>query len=197
MSSVSLFKKLARAHPSPKQVQRFLHELPYNREHKGETVRSAFSAYHHQEAHCLEACFLAAAILEQQGYPPQILTLDSSDNICHGVFLFKTFRGYGSVGRSREPGLHGREPVYESVKALALSYDDPMVDKTGSLIGYNVLNLDDSGCDWRTSTRNVWKADRYTIEQGYLHLKPKKTDVDRLREQYFKKGPILKRKYWW
>jgi hypothetical protein len=197
MSSISLFKKLSRAHPNPKQVQRFLHALPYNREKSGETVRSAFSVYERQEAHCLEACFLAAAILEQQGHPPQILTLDSSDNICHVVFLFKTSRGYGSVGRSREPGLHGREPVFKSIKALAMSYDDPMVDKTGSLVGYNVLNLDDSRCDWRASSRNVWKADRFTIEQGYIRLRPKKAEVDRLRDEYFKKGPILKRKYWW
>jgi hypothetical protein len=193
----SSFIALSKKYPSPRQVQKFLRTINYNRELKKETVRSALSAYQKQEAHCLEACFIAAAILEQQGYPPLLLCLDSSDNLNHAVFIFETKTGWGSIGRSREPGLHGRAPIYKSIKDLAMSYAAPFVDKTGSLIGYHVISLDDAGADWRFSKRNVWKVDRYIVAKKYKKIKPNAATVKLLRKDYFKKGPIPHVKNWW
>ena len=56
---------------------------------------------------------------------------------------------WGSVARSRDPGLHGRKPVFATPRALALSYVDPYVDYTGRVTGYAVVDLRD---DWATTT---------------------------------------------
>jgi hypothetical protein len=197
MSASTVFKKLAEKYPSPRKVQAYLRTLHYNKEEEIETVRSALSTSQLKEAHCLEACLLAAAILEHQGYPPILLCMDSSDNLNHAVFAFREKSGWGSIGRSREPGLHGRAPKYRDLKALALSYDAPFVDKTGSLIGYHSVSLDEMNTDWRLSKRNVWKVDRIITSKKYLKLKPDAEKVKKLKDQYLKRGPIQHGKNWW
>lgn len=71
----------------------------------------------------------------------------------------------GTVARSRDPGLHGRKPVFSTLRGLEDSYADPYVDFAGRIVGYGVCNLSDLGIyDWRFSTRNVWKVERFLIE---------------------------------
>src|SRR5580704_2410647 len=55
---------------TPRQVQEFLRQLPYNWEEKGETLRTLRGVVRHGTAHCLEAALSAATIMEQHGYPP-------------------------------------------------------------------------------------------------------------------------------
>ena len=62
-----------------------------------------------------------------------------------------------TVARSRDPGLHGRKPVFRSIEALAMSYFDAYIDATGCLTGYALIDLRDLGpYDWRLSARNMW-----------------------------------------
>jgi len=196
MTSPLIFKKLSQKYSTPEKVQSFLRTLKYNRETVAETIRSAYVTYKKREAHCLEACLLAAAILEHQGFPPLLLCLDSSDNLNHAVFIYKTKTGWGAIGRSREPGLHGREPRFRSIRSLALSYADFFVDKTGSLIGYHVISLDDIGTNWRFSPRNVWKVDQMIVTKKYIKISPNPKRVKLLRKKYLKNGPISAGKYW-
>lgn len=192
-----LFVNLSKRYSTPLKVQKWLRKFHYNREKNGETLRSAKQVFLRKEAHCLEASLIAAAILEHQGYPPLLLCLDSLDNLNHTVFIFKTKTGWGAVGRSREPGLHGRAPRFRTVKALAQSYSDPFVDKTGRLLGYHVVNLNDIPSDWRFSDRNVWKVDQVIVKTRYLKLKSSKARFLRLRKKYWSEGPIPNGKFWW
>ena len=60
---------------------------------------------------------------------------------------------WGSVARSRDPGLHGRRAVFATPRALALSYVDPYVDLTGRVTAYAVVDLRVMGTyDWRLSS---------------------------------------------
>jgi len=121
------------------------------------------------EAHCLEAAVSAAVILEQHGYPPLLLDLESQDLLDHVVFVFKQDGHWGSIARSRDAGLHGRKPVYRSIRDLALSYFDPFVDFTGRLKGYGLTSLYDLGnYDWRFSPRQMTKI------EDHLHAIPHK-----------------------
>ena len=95
----------------------------------------------HGTAHCLEAALSAAVILEQHGYPPLVLSFESIDRLDHVIFVYRTATGWGSVARSRDPGLHGRRPVFATPRDLALSYVDPYVDYTGRVTGYAVVDL--------------------------------------------------------
>ena len=197
MSSASVFKRLSARYPSPKKVQEYLRTFKYNKEKEGGTIRSALSTLQKKEAHCLEACLIAAAILEHQGFEPILLCMDSSDNLNHAVFAFKGKSGWGSIGRSREPGLHGRAPKFRTLKALAMSYAEPFVDKTGSLTGYHTVSLDEMNTDWRFSKRNVWKVDRIIVAKKYVKIKPKAKTVEKLKARYAKQGPIPRGKNWW
>ena len=62
----------------------------------------------HGCAHCLEAALFAAVVLEQHGYPPLVLSFESIDHLDHVIFVYQQRGRWGSVARSRDPGLHGR-----------------------------------------------------------------------------------------
>jgi hypothetical protein len=146
-------------------VERWLRALPYNYEKEGETLRSFRRVARDRTAHCLEAALFAAAVLEPRGFPPWLMSLESQDNLDHVIYVFRENGLYGSVGRSRDPGLHGRKPVFRSLRALAASFRDPFVDKTGRLVGYALADLRELGdYDWRFSERNVWKVERWLID---------------------------------
>src|SRR5262245_28050315 len=109
---------------TPAKVQRYFSTMPYNWERDGGTMRSFRSVVKHGEAHCLEAAVGAAVILEQHGYPPLLLDIESVDLLDHVIFVFYENGGWGSVARSRDIGLHGRKPVYRSLRDLVWSYFD-------------------------------------------------------------------------
>ena len=152
--------RLIRRLDAPIKVQRYFSSLAYNRETDGPTMRSFRELLKRREAHCLEAAVAAAVILEQHGYPPLLLDLESHDLLDHVIFVFKQNGGWGSVARSRDVGLHGRKPVFRSLRDLAWSYFDPFVDFSGRLKGYALTSLYDLGAyDWRFSRRNMSKIE--------------------------------------
>lgn len=161
---------------TPAKVQQWLNALRYNTEQGGETLRSFRPVARLKTAHCCEAALFAAVVLEQHGYPPLVMSLESQDWLDHVIFIYRTNGGWGSVARSRDPGLHGRKPRFRSPGALARSYYDGYVDYTGRLRGYGVANLDDAltGYDWRLTTRNAWKVEQLLID--WPHRKFKTSD---------------------
>lgn len=155
---------------TPAKVQRFFTRMPYNWEKKGGTLRSFREVVKRKEAHCLEAAVGAAVILEQHGYSPLLLDIESWDLLDHVIFVYQQNGLWGSIGRSRDIGLHGRKPLFRSLRELVWSYFDPYVDFTGRIKGYGLTNLYDLGdYDWRFSSRRM-----ITIENHLRELKHKK-----------------------
>jgi hypothetical protein len=170
---------------TPLQVQRYLNDLPYNTEPNGATLRSFRGVVRTGCAHCLEAALFAATVLEQHGYPPLVLSFESVDLLDHVIFVYRHDGRWGSVARSRDPGLHGRRPLFATARALALSYADPYVDFTGRVKGYAVVDLRVLGAyDWRLSRRNVWKVERMLLEYPHREIRLSDARVDRLRAWY-------------
>lgn len=170
---------------TPAAVQRFLNALPYNTEPGGETLRSFRGVVATGTAHCFEAAMFAAAALEQHGYPPLVLSFESIDHLDHVLFIYREEGRWGSVARSRDPGLHGRRPVFATPRALALSYVDAYVDHTGGVTGYAVVDLRELGTyDWRLSARNVWKAEQFLIDYPHRAIRTDTARIERLRERY-------------
>jgi hypothetical protein len=178
---------------TPDAVQRWLNRLPYNTEPPPgrATLRSFRGVVRHGTAHCLEAALAAAAILEQHGYPPLVLSFESIDDLDHVLFAYRRRGRWGSVARSRDPGLHGRKPVFRTARALALSYVDPYIDFTGRITGYTVVDLREAlgGYDWRLSEKNIWKAERVLLDAAHRPIRSSDARIDRLRRRYvqFKK----------
>lgn len=170
---------------TPLKVQRYFSSLAYNREHDGPTMRSFRELVKHEEAHCLEAAVAAAVILEQHGYPPLLLDLESHDLLDHVLFVFKHQSGWGSVARSRDLGLHGRKPVFRSLRDLAWSYFDPFVDFSGRLKGYAVTSLYELGdYDWRFSPRKMIKIEDHLRAIPHRHLRSSDQRYEKLLARY-------------
>jgi hypothetical protein len=179
-------RRILRQLRTPAAVQRWLNHLPYNTESDGETQRGFRGVVRTGRAHCLEAAVFAAVVLEQHGYPPLVMSLESQDHLDHVIFVYRHPGGWGSVGRSRDPGLHGRRPVFRSLRTLASSYVEPYIDFTGRVRGYGVADLATAmgGYDWRWRTGNIWQVEQMLIEWPHVALP---TSTRRYRE--------LKRRY--
>ena len=181
-------RDLIRRLGTPALVQRYLNSLPYNTEPPpgGPTLRSFRGVMRTGTAHCLEAALAAAVILEQHGYPPLVLSFESIDALDHVLFVYRENGRWGSVARSRDPGLHGRKPVFRSARALASSYVEPYVDFTGRATGFAVVDLRVLGVyDWRLSARNIWKVERLLLEHPHRSIPSSDERIDRLRARYF------------
>jgi hypothetical protein len=172
---------------TPSAVQRYLNALPYNNEPPpiGETLRSFRGVVRHGTAHCLEAALAAAVILEQHGLPPLVLSFESIDGLDHVIFVYRWRGRWGSIARSRDPGLHGRRPVFATPRALALSYVDPYVDLSGRVTAYAVVDLRLLGrYDWRLSDTNVWKVERVLLEYPHRRIRTSNRRFAMLRRKY-------------
>src|SRR4051812_30151887 len=180
-------RALVRRCRTPEAVQAFLNRLPYNTEPApgGATLRSFRGVVRHGCAHCLEAALSAAGILEQHGFPPLVLSFESIDELDHVIFVYRRRGRWGSIARSRDPGLHGRKPVFATPRALALSYVDTYIDFTGRITGYTVVDLRDVGnYDGRLSSGNVWKVERMLLDLPHRRLHTSDQRIDRLRRRY-------------
>jgi hypothetical protein len=187
---------------TPAAVQAWLNSLPYNTEIGGGTQRSFRGVIRHGMAHCMEAAISAAVILEQRGYPPLVMSLESIDQLDHVIFIYRGPRGWGSVARSRDPGLHGRKPVFRGPRELALSYVDEYVDLTGGIRGYGVADLRTlmGSYDWRLSPKNVWAVEQALIDLPHRAIRTDAVRIDRLRRKYrafVEAHPGKKPVYWY
>ena len=180
-------RRLIKRLDTPELVQLFLNRLPYNTEPppRGDSLRSFRQVLRRGKAHCLEAALAAACILEQHRHPPLIVSLASVDKLDHVIFVYRRRGRWGSVARSRDPGLHGRKPVFRSLRALAESYFDPYIDRTGRITGYALFDLRRMGAyDWRLSRRNVWAVERMLLRLRHNKIKRSGKRVRRLRVKY-------------
>jgi hypothetical protein len=171
---------------TPSKVQRWLNALPYNSEPDGETQHSFRAVVRLRKAHCMEAALFAAVVLEQHGYPPLVMSLASKDWLDHVIFVYRHGTGWGSIGRSRDPGLHGRKPGFKTLRQLALSYYDAYVDYTGRLRGYGVVNLDQAmgSYDWRMTTKNVWAVEQMLIDLPHKKIRSSDRRYKQLLRRY-------------
>lgn len=167
---------------TPRQVQQYLKTLAYN---KAETILSFRQVVAQKAAHCLEGALAAAVILEQHGYPPLIMSLESVDNLDHVIYVFKTKTGWGSIGKSRDTGLHGRKPVFRSARDLALSYFDPYVDRTGRITGYKVVDMAEFGrFDWRFNAKKLTKVEDGLIDHDHHPIISSERRYQSLRKRF-------------
>ncbi len=172
---------------TPAQVQRYFSSMPYNWERKGGTLRSFREVLKVGQAHCLEAAVGAAVILEQHGYPPLLMDIESVDLLDHVIFAFQKDGLWGSIGRSRDIGLHGRRPLFRSLRDLTWSYFDPYVDFSGRIKGYGLTSLYDLGnYDWRFSPRKMTKIEDHLRQILHRRIRSSDKRYEQLLARYKK-----------
>lgn len=119
-AEAKVLKKLS----TPQRVQDYLEALPQNfSKSAGETCRSVRRILQKKKAYCFEGAVLAAAALAYHGRPPLLLDLQTTDaDQDHVLALFKENGLWGALSKTNNPVLRYRDPVYKSVRELAMSY---------------------------------------------------------------------------
>src|SRR5260370_22846364 len=136
---------------------------------------------------CLGGAVAAAVILEQHGYPPLLLDLESVDLLDHVIFVFQQRGLWGSIARSRDPGLQGRKPVFRDLRQLVWSYFDTYIDMTVRIKAYRLTSLYDLGnYDWRFATRNMNKIEDHLRAMPHQKLRSSDRRYEYWHERYKK-----------
>jgi hypothetical protein len=107
---------------TPRRIQDFLDGLAYRSEDRPASPRGVLAE---RRAHCFDGALLAAAALRLQGHPPLLLDLRAVRDDDHVLALFRVDGCWGAVAKSNFAGLRYREPVYRTLRELALGYFEP------------------------------------------------------------------------
>lgn len=178
-------KRILRTLKTPERVQQFLDDLPYNLEPNGDSCFSPRLTLRHATAHCLEGALLAAAALEEHGFPPLLLDLESVRDDDHVIALYRSGGYWGAIGKSNYAGLRYRSPVYSTLRELALSYFEhyynPQGEKTLRAYGGPVRLTRFNSRGWKTDEEPVWYIPEYLCEIRHTSLWPKSLGARRLR----------------
>jgi hypothetical protein len=146
-----------RALKTPAGIQRFLDDMPY---HLAGTAWSPRTVLREKTAHCLEGAMFAAAALRVIGFPPLIFDLEAEQDTDHVLAIFKVRGHWGAVAKSNFAGCRYREPVYRTLRELALSYFNTYFNLRGerTLRRYsrpvNLARFDKR--NWMTSEKEIW-----------------------------------------
>lgn len=142
---------------TPSKIQAFLDAIPYNTD---EITRSPRGVMQTKRAHCFDGALFAAAALEHHGERPLIIDLRSNgEDDDHVLAIFRVDRHYGALAKSNFASLRYREPIYRSLRELALSYFNSYInlERTRTLREYSALI--DLGrvqaVDWRRSDNDL------------------------------------------
>lgn len=103
---------------------------------------------------------LAAVCLRLQGQKPLIMDFETIDEEDHVIAIFKQYGHWGAISKTNHAVLRYRDPVYKTVRELAMSYFHEYLDKKGrkTLRTYsnpvNLSQFDHRG--WMASEQDVW-----------------------------------------
>jgi hypothetical protein len=107
---------------SPEKIQKYLLEMNQNFELDGDSCASVRMVLRARHAHCIEGAFIAAASLWIHGEPPLLLDLRAVKDSDHVVALFRRKGHWGCISKTNGPDLRWRDPVYRTLRELALSF---------------------------------------------------------------------------
>lgn len=193
---------------TPEKIQRFLHSLGQNFEVHGETCKPVREVLRTRSAHCIEGAMLAACALWVHGEPPLLLDMRAVRDYDHVVALFRRHGRWGAISKTNGIGLRGRDPVYRSLRELAISYFHEYTNRRDhkTLREYSLpydLRRDDPKV-WVSGTKNVWSiADRLDdvrhfplVERRHLESVTRRDEFERRAgalEQYRKPRALVEK----
>lgn len=162
-AELRILKKLS----TPAKVQDFLETIPYNAVDDNNTCMSPRLVLRHRRAQCMEAAMFAAAALRVHGFPPLIMDLSAAnDDADHVVAVFQIDGCWGAISKTNHAVLRYREPVYKTLRELAMSYfheyflqSNAKKTMRGFSRPVNLARFDER--DWETSEEPNWYIPEY------------------------------------
>ena len=156
---------------SPYGIQRFLDDMPY---HLADTAWSPRYVLKENSAHCFEGAMLAAAALRVNGYPPLIFDLEAEKDTDHVIAIYRINGHWGAVAKSNYSGCRYREPIYRTLRELALSYFEGYFNlrRERSLRRFsrpvNMARFDP--LNWMTTEKPLWFVANYLFDIHHYPL---------------------------
>jgi len=161
---------------TPSKIQRYLDGIAYNLEAGGDTFRSPRRVLRDRTANCIEGAVLAAAALRVQGDPPLIMDLTAVRDEDHVIAVFRRRGLWGAIATSKFTGLRYREPVYRTLRELAISFFEHYYNLAGerTLRGHgrpvNLARFD--RLHWMTSEDDLWPITEHLERIPHVPLLP-------------------------
>ena len=166
-------RRSLRALGSPWGVQRALDSMPY---HIAGTAWSPRRVLRERTAHCLEGAIFAAAALRVLGYPPLLLDFEAVQDSDHVIAVFRRRNHWGAIGKSNFSGMRYREPIYRSVRELAMSYFEGYINRRGERTlravssPVNLARFDRTYPGWMISETDLWWIPEHLVEVPHTRL---------------------------
>ena len=145
-------------------------------------------------SHCLEGAIFAAAALRVLGYPPRVVDLEAAQDTDHVLAVFRHRGHWGAVANSNYAGCRYREPVYRSLRELAISYFEDYFNLRGERTlrtfsrPVNLTRFDDR--QWMTSEKDLWFIPEYLLEIHHYRLltAAQEKNLNRLDRRSYESG---------
>ena len=124
----------------------------------------------------MEGALFGAAALRMLGHPPLLLDLEAVRDDDHVLAIFQVRGRWGAIAKSNYSGLRYREPVYRTLRELAMSYFEHYFNlrKEKTLRAYsrpvNLARFDSLG--WMTAEEDPWMIPEYLCTIAHTPLLP-------------------------
>src|SRR5688500_11583170 len=159
---------------TPSKIQDFVFRLGQNFEERGETCRTVREVLRHREAHCIEGAMLAACAFWVHGEPPLLLDMRAVRDFDHVVAVYRRKGRWGAISKTNGIGLRSRDPVYRTLRELAMSYFHEYTNRSDhkTLREYSLpydLRRVDPGV-WVSGEKNAWEVAERLDELRHFKL---------------------------
>ncbi len=155
----------------PYGIQRFLDDMPY---HLADTAWSPRRVLRENTSHCLEGAIFAAAALRANGFPPLIWDLEAEHDTDHVLGIYRVKGHWGAVAKSNYSGCRYREPVYRTLRELAMSYFNLYFnmrrERTLRTFSRPVNLARFDPLQWITTEKPIWFIVDYLLEIPHTKL---------------------------
>jgi hypothetical protein len=182
---------------TPEKIQRFLDcDVAYNKESLGPTCRSPRRVLGDRTAHCLEGALFGAAALRMIGHPPLLLDLEAVRDDDHVLAIFRDRGCWGAIAKSNYAGLRFREPVYRTLRELAMSYFEHYynlkAEKTLRTYSRPVNLKRFDNIAWMTTEEDLWPISDYLFGIPHRPLLSRATAgrLSRVDDRLFRAGLV-------
>lgn len=177
---------------SPDLIQSYINLLHFNFEEKGETYMSPKRSIESSSAHCFEGALIAALALWVHGESPLLMDLKTTkDDIDHVVALFNRDGYWGAISKTNHSVLRYREPVYKTVRELAMSYFHEYFLNNGekTLRSFSKpFNLKKYGTSWITTDDDLYNIVRDIDNSPHIEI------ISKYQSKFLRKADLIERK---
>ncbi len=164
---------------TPKKIQDFLNKLSINFEEGGDTCMSPRKVLETGKCHCIEGAMLACVALMMHGRKPLVVDLTAnSKDFDHVIAVFSENGKWGAISKTNHAVLRYREPVYNSIRELVMSFFHEYFNdggrKTLRSFSMPVDLIEKFGYEWITKNDNVWEVPEYLGDCRHFNILDKK-----------------------